>query len=208
MPSLLQTAESLRVKGLSESSTQDNTATTNNENYRYKNSSSYGNVKFRRCDNPPVMKFKEEPFSPLQESSPFISTPKSSNLSTIDKSNTKFPFECKNSLGSGIGSKYINHSPKLSNLSSDKSLYATGTIDSSSNVGGLNTITQSAEHLKFPSGNGAVLPSLPGSCDQLKKKRGRPRILDSDSDVQSHLIDIDEDRSGIIHFVSMNDAMI
>ena len=204
----MQTAESLRVKGLSESSTQDNTATTNNENYRYKNSSSYGNVKFRRCDNPPVMKFKEEPFSPVQESSPFISTPKSSNLSTIDKSNTKFPFECKNSLGSGIGSKYINHSPKVSNLSSDKSLYATSTIGSSSYVGGLNTVTQSAEHLKFASGNGAVLPSLAGSCDQLKKKRGRPRILDSDSDVQSHLIDIDEDRSGIIHFVSMNDAMI
>ena len=202
MPSLLQTAESLRVKGLSESSTQDNTATTNNENYRYKNSSSYGNVKFRRCDNPPVMKFKEEPFSPVQESSPFISTPKSSNLSTIDKSNTKFPFECKNSLGSGIGSKYINHSPKVSNLSSDKSLYATSTIGSSSYVGGLNTVTQSAEHLKFASGNGTVLPSLAGSCDQLKKKRGRPRILDSDSDVQSHLIDIDEDRSGIILGIS------
>ena len=204
----MQTAESLRVKGLSESSTQDNSATANNENYRYKSSSSYGNVKYRRCDNPPVMKFKEEQFSPLQESSPFISTPKSSNLSAMDKSNTKFPFEVKNSLGIGIGSKYINHSPKVSNLSSDKSLYATSTIGSSSYVGGLNTVTQSAEHLKFASGNGAVLPSLAGSCDQLKKKRGRPRILDSDSDVQSHLIDIDEDRSGIIHFVSMNDAMI
>lgn len=195
----MQTAESLRVKGLSESSTQDNTATTNNENYRYKSSSSYGNVKYRRCDNPSEMKFKEEPFSPLQESSPFISTPKKSNLSTMDKLNTKFPFECKNSAGSGIGSKNINHSPKLSNLSSDKSVYVTGTIGSSSNVGGLNTITQSTEHLKFASGNGAVLPSLAGSCEQLKKKRGRPRILDSDSDVQSYLIDIDEDRTGIIH---------
>ena len=204
----MQTAESLRVKGLSESSTQDNTATANNENYRYKSSSSYGNVKYRRCDNPSVMKCKEEPFSPLQESSPFISTPKSSNLSTMDKLSTKFAFECKNSLGSGIGSKYINHSPKLSNLSSDKSLYATGTIDSSSNVGGLNTITQSAEHLKFPSGNGAVLPSLAGSCEQLKKKRGRPRILDSDSDVRSHLIDIDEDRTGIINFGSINDVRV
>lgn len=204
----MQTAESLRVKGLSESSTQDNNATTNNENYRYKSSSSNGNVKYRRCDNPPVMKFKEEQFSPLQESSPFISTPKSSNLSAMDKSNTKFPFEVKNSLGFGIGSKYINHSPKVSNLSSDKSLYVTGSIGSSSNVGGLNTIAQSAEHLKFASGNGAVLPSLAGSSEQLKKKRGRPRILDSDSDVQSHLIDIDEDRTGIIYFVSINVAMI
>merc|ERR1712226_576761 len=88
LPSLLKTAENLRVKGLSESSTHDNHVTMNHQSSRYK-INSYENMKYRHlhCDNQMPRKVKVEPFSPLQESSPFIATPKGLYSSTNDKFN-------------------------------------------------------------------------------------------------------------------------
>merc|ERR1712223_977868 len=95
LPSLLQTAENLRVKGLSESSTQDNYTNVNHENNRYRSSASYGNGKYRRlhCDNQLSRKIKTEPFSPLQESSPKITASKNMNQLSTEKIDPKSAFE-------------------------------------------------------------------------------------------------------------------
>ena len=192
----MQTAESLKVKGLSESSTHDNSATINSENCRFKSNTSNRNKVYSRFDNPTSMTFKTEPFSPFKEHSPYISTPKSFNLSSKDKVNTNFPFESKNNLASENNCKFINQSPKAPNLHlSDKNSLGVATICSPQSSG----ITQSAEHLNFPSDNSATLKSLTTSGEQLRRKRGRPRTLDSDSDVHANYFDLDDDQLGKNH---------
>ena len=194
LPSLLKTAENMRVKGLSESSTHDNPATMNYQNSRY-HSNSCENMKYRHlhCDNQLSRKVKIEPFSPLKESSPFIETPKNLHSSTNDKLNRKSPIEPLRNLIAGNKSKFPNNSPKLPNLSlDDKSSHVSAAIVSHQNNGGLVSLTHSSNNFKHNS-DSTPISTLSVSGETLKRKRGRPKTLDSDYDVYGQFHDMDED---------------
>ena len=116
-----------------------------------------------------------------------------------DKFNCKSPNEHKKTLIAGNNSKYLNNSPKVPNLCLvEKSSQASASIVSHPNTGGLVTNTHSRNNFK-QSSDSTPISALSASGDTLKRKRGRPRILDSDSDVHGQFPDMDEeDQSGKI----------
>ena len=200
----MQTAENLRVKGLSESSAQDNYTNINHENNRYRSSASYGNVKYRRlhCDNQLSRKIKTEPFSPLQESSPKITTSKNMNQLSTEKINPKSPFEIKNSPSVASNNKIINPSTKMSYISNfDKNSLASVSSGSFVNGVGIASAMQSKSHFKISPDISQGCP-LPADGETIKRKRGRPRTLDTDSDVYKQFLDIEEEeQSGKIYLI-------
>jgi hypothetical protein len=204
LPSLLQTAENLKVKGLSETSSNVQ-GHSPGDTSKYRTIPSYGNANYRRsiCNTHTPVKTISAQFSSIPASnSSFVTASMTSGQNANERGNKRSSFDAKrdivneNSIRQIYSQKIPNSILRTSSPTSNVRPIVASSITSSQNSGGTVTVSPTINSLKHFRDLSPV-SSISIGGDQIKRKRGRPRILDSDTDLFEQLHDTEEqDRQG------------
>ena len=200
LPSLLRTAENLRIKGLSETSSHNDSQGGNIKSgiVGYKTIPSHSISSYHRTmgttQSPP--KLTSAPYTSLSAcNSSFVTGLATSNQNGNDKANKRSSLELRkpeviteNSsrslLQSQRGPSSISNSSLIASSSGSNVVsgpIVAAAVITSQNSGGTVTVSPTANPLKHIRDVSPIC-SISIGGEPIKRKRGRPRILDPDTD--------------------------
>ena len=206
LPSLLQTAENLKVKGLSETSSNIEHGNSTGDTSRYRTIPAiYSN--YRRSifnTNTPAKTISTQISSKPPSKSTFVTSSFTSSQNANERGNKRSSFDAKKDIIVNENSsrqlniqKMPNSILRTSSPTSNMRSIVTSSITSSQNSGGTVTVSPTINNLKH-SRDVSPVSTISIGGEPIKRKRGRPRTLDPDTDHFKPLHDTEEqDQQGM-----------